>query len=243
MSANTPEPVTLRPLPPTEREAFITSNQEAFNYGSLIEFGQRNTVFEEDGQIISRTTIETAINTGNAYQILASGRVIGGLVVEVKGSHGSLELLFIAPDEHSKGYGQAAWALVEATYPQVEVWETFTPYFETRNVHFYVNKLGFEIVEFFTAQNPNPHSKKKLENFNQEDPEQGEYDSNDEHEDFLFVKELTPSVRAEGKKNSSSLEQRRVSYSDKETLHSLINQQGMRGVRYEKAGWLVLSQR
>ena len=31
------------------------------------------------------------------------------------------------------------------------VWETCTPYFETRNIHFYVNKCGFHIVEFFNA--------------------------------------------------------------------------------------------
>jgi len=32
---------------------------------------------------------------------------------------------------------------------KTKVWETCTPYFEQRNIHFYVNKCGFHIVEFF----------------------------------------------------------------------------------------------
>jgi len=34
------------------------------------------------------------------------------------------------------------------------VWETHTPYFEKRNIHFYVNKCGFKIVEFFNPYHP-----------------------------------------------------------------------------------------
>lgn len=42
-------------------------------------------------------------------------------------------------------------------YPDTKVWETCTPYFETRNIHFYVNKCGFHIVEFFNSHHPDPH--------------------------------------------------------------------------------------
>ena len=34
-------------------------------------------------------------------------------------------------------------------HPKIEVWETFTPYFDRRNIHFYINRLGFHAVEFF----------------------------------------------------------------------------------------------
>ena len=30
------------------------------------------------------------------------------------------------------------------------------PYFEVRNIHFYVNKCGFHIVEFFNERHPDP---------------------------------------------------------------------------------------
>lgn len=53
--------VKLIPLKPNDREQFITDNQEAFNYGALEEFGRRDDHFEEDGEIISRETIETPL--------------------------------------------------------------------------------------------------------------------------------------------------------------------------------------
>lgn len=34
---------------------------------------------------------------------------------------------------------------------------THTPYFETRNIHFYVNKCEFKIVEFFNTRHPDKH--------------------------------------------------------------------------------------
>ena len=52
---------------------------------------------------------------------------------------------------------------VERLYPETRVWETCTPYFEKRNIHFYVNRCGFHIVEFFNSHHPDPH-----------DPETGE---------------------------------------------------------------------
>ena len=36
----------------------------------------------------------------------------------------------------------------------MNVWETVTPYFEQRNIHFYVNRCGFHIVEFFNKYHP-----------------------------------------------------------------------------------------
>jgi hypothetical protein len=35
--------------------------------------------------------------------------------------------------------------------------EIVTPYFEKRNIHFYVNRCGFHIVEFFNSHHPDPH--------------------------------------------------------------------------------------
>ncbi len=52
------EGITLTPLEAEDREQFILDNQEAFNYGALEEFGLRDDHFEEEGEIISRETIE-----------------------------------------------------------------------------------------------------------------------------------------------------------------------------------------
>ena len=124
--------VTLVPLAPDDREQFIKDNQEAFNYGALEEFGFRDNHFEEDGEIISRETIEHSIDGGEAYRIMQGGQPVGGVVINVDGERGDLELLFVSPKAHSKGIGYAAWCEVEKLHPEVKVWETVTPYFEKR---------------------------------------------------------------------------------------------------------------
>lgn len=149
--------VQLLLLEEKDREQFILDNQEAFRYGAMEEFGMRDDHYEEGGEIISRDTIERSIDGGVAYRIVCEGEYVGGLVLRIEGNRGELELLFVKPDVHSKGIGYAAWCAVEAKYPEVEVWETCTPYFEKRNIHFYVNRCGFHIVEFFNAKHPDPH--------------------------------------------------------------------------------------
>ena len=145
--SNKPQ-VTLAPLELDDKEQFILDNQWAFKYGATEEFGVRDNHFEKDGEIISRDTIEQSINNGKAYRILLDGKKVGGVVLRIEGDHGELELLFVSPKAHSKGIGYAAWCAVELLHPEVKVWETYTPYFEKRNIHFYVNKCGFHIVEF-----------------------------------------------------------------------------------------------
>lgn len=45
---------------------------------------------------------------------------------------------------------------MENQFPKASVWTTYTPYFETRNIHFYLNCLGFRIVEYYHARHPAP---------------------------------------------------------------------------------------
>ena len=144
--------VKLAPLEAGDREQFVRDNQEAFLYGATQEFGLRNADFEESGQIISRRTILRSIGARNAetYRIVARGEVAGGVVLRIDRAkrRGELALLFVSPRLHSLGIGQAAWRAVERLQPEVRVWETSTPYFEKRNIHFYVNRCGFHIVKF-----------------------------------------------------------------------------------------------
>lgn len=153
----TPE-ITLTPLAAGDREQFILDNQYAFRYGAVEEFGLRDDHFEEDGEIISRATIERSIDGGAAYRIREDGKIVGGLVLKIneETQHNELELLFVSPDVHSRGIGAAAWQAAERLYPETKVWETCTPYFEKRNIHFYINKCGFHAVEFYCAFNRDP---------------------------------------------------------------------------------------
>ena len=143
--------IKLVPLRTQDRELFISGNQEAFNYRALEEFGLQDNHFESDGQIISRETIEKSINSGEAFFIttVPEDKIVGGVVIRTEGKQGHLDLLFVSPHEHNKGIGYAAWCCVEKLHPEVKIWETITPYFEERNIYFYVNKCGFHIVEIF----------------------------------------------------------------------------------------------
>ena len=161
--------VRLVPLTEDDREQFILDNQEAFNYGALQEFGCRDDHFEEDGEIISRKTIEDSIDAGEAYRIIHDGEKVGGVILKVEGDRGDLEILFVSPKLHSKGIGYSAWREVERLHPEVKVWETVTPYFEKRNIHFYVNRCGFHIVEFFNSHHSDPNDPEEREN-NMNDP-------------------------------------------------------------------------
>ena len=163
--------ITLTRLTEDDREQFILDNQEAFNYGALVEFGLRDDHFEEEGEIISRETIEQSIDEGEAYRIREGGRIVGGVVIKVEGDRGELELLFVSPHIHSKGVGCAAWRAVEKLHPEVRVWETVTPYFEKRNIHFYVNKCGFHIVEFFNRFHPDPNDPGSAQELEDQFPE------------------------------------------------------------------------
>ncbi len=144
----------LVPLQPEDREQFILDNQCAFKYGAQQEFGMRDNRCEEGEEVISRSTIEHSIDgeTAETYRIVLDGRKVGGVVISInrEEAKGDLELLFILPECHSKGIGQAAWKVVETLHPEIRVWETITPYFEKRNIHFYVNRCGFQVVEFWS---------------------------------------------------------------------------------------------
>lgn len=152
--------VTLVALTADDREQFILDNQWAFKYGAVEEFGMRDDHVDEDGEIISRDTIERSIDAphSEAYRIVYEGRKVGGVVLKIdkETNRNELELLFVLPTEHSKGIGYGAWLAIEALHPETEVWETCTPYFEKRNIHFYINKCGFRAVEFFTVWHPCP---------------------------------------------------------------------------------------
>ena len=163
--------ITLIPLENNDREQFILDNQEAFNYGALEEFGHRDDHFEEDWQIISRETIEQSIENGEAYRIMQGDKKVGGVVIKVDGEQGDLELLFVSPKVHSKGIGYAAWCAVEKLHPKVKVWETVTPYFEKRNIHFYVNRCGFHIVEFYNSHHPDPNDPDMAEQNDEQFPD------------------------------------------------------------------------
>lgn len=168
--------VTLVPLTEDDHEQFILDNQWAFKFGAMMEFGERDNHIDDDGEIISRETIEYCIDGANSetYRIVYDGRNVGGVILKIdKETHcNELELIFTLPGEHSKGIGYGAWQAVEALHPETKVWETCTPYFEKRNIHFYVNKCGFQIDQFWCEYFQPEHDMPKEDNHDDEGPDE-----------------------------------------------------------------------
>ena len=54
--------ISLIPLKAEDREQFILDNQWAFKYGAMLEFGERDSHIDDNGEIISRKTIEDCID-------------------------------------------------------------------------------------------------------------------------------------------------------------------------------------
>ncbi len=159
--------VMLEALKKEDRNQFILDNQESFKFGAVEEFGVRDEHFDDDGEIISRDSIEKCIDDpkNEAYRIMLDGQYVGGVILKIDRitNHNHLEILFVSPKEHSKGVGYGTWLAVEALHPETKVWETCTPYFEKRNIHFYINKCGFSAVEFFCEYNVDPNAPSKDE--------------------------------------------------------------------------------
>jgi GNAT superfamily N-acetyltransferase len=104
-----------------------------------------------------------------AYEAVdADGQRVGGAIITIDDSkkHGQLAFLYVKVGVQSRGIGQAIWKAIESMHPEVEVWETCTPYFDRRNIHFYINCCGFHAIEFFNEHHPDPHMP---EQYNQDD--------------------------------------------------------------------------
>ena len=149
------EDFELRPLDKNRLSQFKKDMQEAFQKGAEDGFGK----MEE--QILPESHIDRSLNEDGAaaYEAFLDGQSVGGAIVKIDSvtNHNYLDFLYVKNGVHSKGVGLQIWKGIEDLYPQTKVWESCTPYFEKRNIHFYVNKCGFHIVEFFNSYHPDPH--------------------------------------------------------------------------------------
>jgi hypothetical protein len=148
--------VSLTVADPGDLPAFKKELQEAFAVAVVEELGDL-----PDGPIPSDEDLDKSINAPGAValRILCDGKKVGGAVVTIdeETHHNTLDLFFLKVGEQGHGLGHKAWLAIEARYPQTVTWQTHTPYFEKRNIHFYVNKCGFKIIEFFHERHPDPN--------------------------------------------------------------------------------------
>ena len=171
----------LLPLDEADVPEFKREMQRAFQIGYEQVFGPCSDAVLPDADVERSLRAEGAA----AYVVRWRDRMAGGAIVRIDRvtGHNHLELLFVRVGMQGGGVGQALWSALEERYPETVVWETCTPYFEKRNLHFYVNCCGFHIVEFFHPQHRFPG-------------EEGEYHGgmSDEAADyfFRFEKRMSP---------------------------------------------------
>lgn len=145
----------LEPLAEEEIKQFKMDMQEAFQKGA--EEGFEHIVDE----ILPESHIDCAMQMPGAitYKAVVDGKMVGGaiVVIDKETQHNHLHFLYVKNGIQGKGIGQAIWRAIEEKYSETKVWETCTPYFEKRNIHFYVNRCVFHIVEFFNKFHPDPN--------------------------------------------------------------------------------------
>ena len=178
--------IRLLPLRAAKTIAFKEEMQEAFQHGF-------ESYYKEDNkwQVLPDKDFYQSLEAegAEAYEAIdTDGQRVGGAIIAIDAAkhHGELSFLYVKvgvqskgigqtiwkaiealhPGVQSKGIGQTIWKAIEALHPEIEIWETCTPYFDRRNIHFYINRLGFHAVEFFNDHHPDPHMP---EQFDQED--------------------------------------------------------------------------
>ena len=151
MTADFNSRVTLDVGTEADLPRFCKDLQDAFAIAVVEDFGSVGK-----GPIPADEDIYASFEAPNAVvlRILEEGRWVGGAVVSIDSGTqiNSLDFFFIQAGEIGRGLGRKAWTALEQHYPDTKVWITHTPYFEKRNIHFYINVCGFSIVEYFSSR-------------------------------------------------------------------------------------------
>ena len=144
----------LLPLTPEDIPLFKRDMQEAFQKGAASELA------DLDVQILPEQDIDSSLDAKGAaaYKAIEDGQIVGGVIVVIDEStqHNHLDFLYVKHGVQSRGTGKKIWEQVEKLHSGTKVWETVTPYFEKRNIHFYINRCGFCAVEFYNPRHKDP---------------------------------------------------------------------------------------
>ncbi len=144
---------------------FKKDMQEAFQIGAM----EGNYEGDTDAEILPDEDIERSLQTEGAVAYKAvdeEGNMLGGAIVVINWGTGEnhLDFLYVKHGVQSKGIGKFIWFELEKMYPDTKVWRTCTPYFEKRNIHFYVNVCRFHIVDYYNPHHPDPNFPEDTEN-------------------------------------------------------------------------------
>lgn len=160
--------ITFRRLDEQEYATFRNDVKQIFSIAIIEEFGE----LQEEGDIIPDEDINLSLYNPQCevFFVYYNDEKVGGVAIkEDKDKQCNwLYLFYIYPEYHSKGIGLQIWQAIEKRYHETMIWKLITPYFEKRNIHFYVNKCGFKIIEFFNKHHQNHNGPSSSTDFNNE---------------------------------------------------------------------------
>ena len=145
--------VELVPVRDEDMPEYKRRLQDSFTRAAEQAFPEWGEVIPPERDIDESLAAEGA----EPLQIVYEGRNVGGAIVTGDGMAMHLDFLFIDTDCQNLHLGHAAWNAIEERYPSARTWELVTPYHEKRNIHFYVNKCGFAITEYYNEHHPDPN--------------------------------------------------------------------------------------
>ncbi len=107
--------------------------------------------------------IDESLNQTGAIAYKAvddDGELLGGAIVVIDEitQHNRLDFIYVKHRRQGEGIGKFIWDSIEKRHPKTKVWRTRTPYFETRNIHFYINVCKFKITEYYNERHPGPYN-------------------------------------------------------------------------------------
>lgn len=150
----------LSPLKPEDIPLLKRDMQIAFQMGAASEFS------DLDVQVLPEQDIDSSLNAKGsvAYKAIENGQIVGGVIVVIDNftQHNHLDFLYVKHGIQSRGIGKKIWEQVEKLHAGTKVWETVTPYFEKRNIHFYINRCGFSAVEFYNPHHKDPGTSEEM---------------------------------------------------------------------------------
>lgn len=143
----------LKSLTQEKMDQFKADMKYAFRKGAAEGMGK-------DEEVLPEKDILRSLNAhgAEALVVMDNDKMIGGAIVVIDNDSGvnHLDFLYVKVGCQGKKIGQFIWKEIEKRYPETKVWETCTPYFDIRNIHFYINCCGFSAVEFFNKKHPDP---------------------------------------------------------------------------------------
>ena len=160
--------ITFNKLDEQEYARFRADVKGIFSIAVIETFG--NQVGQEE--IIPDDDIDHSLYDPQCetLAVYADGEKVGGVVVKIDSQTGIswLELFYVYPDKHGRGLGLRIWQSLEKRYRDTKAWRLITTYLETRNIHVYVKKCGFKIVEFFNEAHRDPYRPSGGSDFHEE---------------------------------------------------------------------------